>query len=85
MKRLMVYCYTRVPLYVFLSVRLSVQNLTKKLNISLLLLNLFTYKAHIWYEDTCHQYTFAGTKVKVICKGQGQISRSHFSELNQET
>ena len=31
-----------------------------------------------WYKGTSHRYTSAGTKVKVICKGQGQISRSHF-------
>ena len=29
--------------------------------------------AHIWYEGISHQYASAGTKVKVICKGQGQI------------
>ena len=28
---------------------------------------------HIWYEGISHQYASAGTKVKVICKGQGQI------------
>ena len=27
-----------------------------------------------------HQYAYAGTKVKVICKGQGQILRLHFSK-----
>ena len=64
------YCFT----VVFLSVRLSVcTNLTWKLIIFLLLLNLFTYKAHIWYEGTSHQYASTGTKVKVICKGQGQM------------
>ena len=31
---------------------------------------------HIWYEGTSHRYTSPGTKVKVICKGQGQISGS---------
>ena len=36
--------------------------------------------AHIWYEGTSHQYTSPGTKVKVICKGQGQISGSCFSK-----
>ena len=30
-------------------------------------------KAHTWYEGISHQYASAGTKVKVICKGQGQI------------
>ena len=43
-------------------------NLTGKLNIFLLLLNKFTYKAHIWYEGISHQYASAGTKFKVICK-----------------
>ena len=32
--------------------------------------------AHIWYEGTSHGYTSPGTMVKVICKGQGQISGS---------
>ena len=38
--------------------------------------------AHVWYEDTSHRYTSPGTKVKVICKGQGQsqISGSCFSK-----
>ena len=36
-------------------------------------------KAHIWYEGTSHRYTSPGTKVKVICKGQGQIS-GHVSQ-----
>ena len=35
--------------------------------------------AHIWYEGTSHRYTSPGTKIKVICKGQGQISGSCFS------
>ena len=26
----------------------------------------------------CHKYASAGTKVKVICIGQGQIQRLHF-------
>ena len=39
-----------------------------------------TYKAHIWYEGISHQYASAGTKVKVICTGQGQIQRLHFSK-----
>ena len=64
---------------VCLSFCLSLQFWTKKLNISLLLLNLFSCKAHIWYEGTSHRYTSAGTKVKVLCEGGGQISRSHFS------
>ena len=38
------------------------------------------YKAHIWYEGTSHRYTSPGTKVKVICKGHGQISGSCFSK-----
>ena len=37
-------------------------------------------KDHIWYESTFHRYTSPGTKVKVICKGQGQISGSCFSK-----
>ena len=49
------------------------KNIVCKLNIFPLLLNLFTYKAHIWYERISHQYASAGTKVKVICKGQGQM------------
>ena len=32
------------------------------------------------YEGTSHRYTSLGTKVKVICKGQGQISGSCFSK-----
>ena len=60
-----------------LSVRPSVcTNLTWKLNIFPLLLNQFTYKAHIWYEGISHQYASAGTKVKVIFKGQGHLYRS---------
>ena len=55
-----------------LSFHLSVQNLTKQLNIYLLLLNQFSYKAHISYASKSHQYTSACTKIKVICKGQGQ-------------
>ena len=53
------YCST----VVCLSVRLSF----------VLLLNQYTYKAHIWYEGISHQYASAGTKVKVIWKGQAQI------------
>ena len=34
----------------------------------------------MWYEGTSHQYTTHGTKVKGICKGQGQISWSCFSK-----
>ena len=41
---------------------------------------LIYLKAHIWYEVTSHQYTSPGTKVKVICKIQGQISGSCFSK-----
>ena len=37
--------------------------------------------AHICYEGTSHPYTSGGTKVKVICQGQGQILRSHFSKM----
>ena len=33
----------------------------------------------MWYEGISHQYASAGTNVKVICKGQGQIERLHFS------
>ena len=36
--------------------------------------------AHIWYEGTSHRYTSPGNKVKVMCKGQGQISGSCFSK-----
>ena len=36
--------------------------------------------AHIWYGGTSHRYTSPGSKVKVICKGQGQISGSYFSK-----
>ena len=36
--------------------------------------------AHILFEGTSHRYTSPGTKVKVICKGQGQISGSCFSK-----
>ena len=32
------------------------------------------------FEGTSHRYTSAGTKVKVICKGQSRVSRSHFSK-----
>ena len=35
---------------------------------------------HIWYEGTSHRYAPPGTKVKVICKGQGQISGYCFSK-----
>ena len=34
----------------------------------------------MWYEGTSRRYTSPGTKVKVICKGQGQILRSCFSK-----
>ena len=34
----------------------------------------------MWYEGTFHRYKSPGTKVKVICKGQGQISGSCFSK-----
>ena len=34
---------------------------------------------HIWYEGISHQYASAVVKVKVICKGQGNI-RLHFSK-----
>ena len=34
----------------------------------------------IRYEGISHQFASAGTKVKVICKGQGQIYRLHFSK-----
>ena len=33
----------------------------------------------MWYEGTSHRYT-SGIKVKVVCKGQGQISGSCFSK-----
>ena len=36
--------------------------------------------AHTWYEGISHRYTSPGTKVKVICKGQGQISGSCVSK-----
>ena len=66
---------------IHLSVRLSVcTNLTWKLNIFPLHLNYYSCKAHIWYKGTFHWYTSLGIKVKVICKGQGQISGSCFSK-----
>ena len=34
----------------------------------------------MWYEGTSHRYTSPSTKVKVICKGQGQILGSCFSK-----
>ena len=76
------YCFTFVRPSVCLSVCLSVcTTFTSKCNIFPLLLNLFSYKAYIWYEGTSHRYT-SGTKVKVkvICKGQGQISGSRVSK-----
>ena len=64
-----------------LSVHLSgCTNLAWKLNIFPLLLNKFSYKAHIWYEGTSHRFTSPGTKFKVICRDQGQISGSCFSK-----
>ena len=36
----------------------------------------------MWYEGTSRRYT-SGTKVKVICKGQGQITRSHFCNFGK--
>ena len=50
--------------FLTLSVRLHKLNVTPK---------LIYLKAHIWYEGIYHQYASAGTEVKVICKGQGQI------------
>ena len=47
---------------------LKCENITWKLYIFLLLLHWFSYKAHIWYEGTSHQYTSGGTKFKVICQ-----------------
>ena len=38
-----------------------------------------SYNAHIRYEGTS-QYTTAVTKVKVLCQGQGRMSRLHFSK-----
>ena len=32
-----------------------------------------SYKAHICYEGTTHQYTSSDTKVKGICHGQGHV------------
>ena len=65
--------------YPCLSVRLSVcTNLMWKLYIFPLLLNWFTYKAHIWYEIISHQYASAGTKVtsaNVKVKYKGYISQ----------
>ena len=49
-----------------------VKNLTCKLNISLLLLNCLSNKAHIWYKGASHQYLSVCTKVKIICQGSGQ-------------
>ena len=34
----------------------------------------------MWYEGISHQNASAGTKVKVICKGQGQVQWLHFSK-----
>ena len=56
------------------------KGLIKKLNISFILLNLFCYKAHILYEGTSHRYPSASTKLKVICRGQGKIPRSHLKK-----
>ena len=39
----------------------------------------------MWYEGTSHRYTSPGTKVKVICKGQGQISGSCLAEAIRTT
>ena len=49
------------------------KNLTCKQTIFLLLLNFVSYKAHILYEGTSHEYTSTGTKVTFIWQGQGQI------------
>ena len=68
-------------LSVFMSVRASLLSNQKYNNISLLLLNEFSFKAHIKYEGTSHRYTSGDTMVKVICKGQGQILRSHFQKM----
>ena len=62
------------------SVCLSAENLTCELSIFLLLPYNSSYNAHIWYEGTSHQNASAGTKVTVICQGQGRISRLHFSK-----
>ena len=35
---------------------------------------------HVICSSKSHQYASTGTKVKVICLGQGQISRLHFSK-----
>ena len=72
--------YRKIGAYCSTSVRPSVCKLNMKTFFFPLLLNLFSYKAHIWYEGTSHRYTSPGTKVKVICKGQGQISESCFSK-----
>ena len=63
---------------------IGLQNLTWKLNIFLLLLHLFSYKAHIWFEGTSHWYSSGGIKVKVICQGQGQLLRSHFEKKKKK-
>ena len=69
----------------FYFARLSVfMSVCPKLNISLLLLNWFSYKAHTCYKGTSHPYISADTTVKVLCKGWDQISRSHFSKQSKE-
>ena len=69
------YCF----IFVRMSIHLSVCTKLTKLYFFPLVLNFISYKAHIWYEGTSHQYT-PGSEVKVICKGQGQISGSCFSK-----
>ena len=35
-------------------------------------------------KETSHPYTSDGTKVKIICQGQGQILRSHLKKKKTE-
>ena len=70
-------CIKRLGAFCFTMVCLSAKNFMWKLNI-LLLLNSFSYKAHIWYEGTSYWYTCDGISVKVIFQGYGQILRYHF-------
>ena len=65
-------CFTGHRLSVFLSVRLSVQNLTFKLNISLLQ-DLFGMKAHLI--DTHLLVPCSRLSAKVKVKYQGNISK----------
>ena len=70
-----------VVLSVFLSVHLSLcPKLNQKTKHFPVTPKLIWLKANFWYEVTSHRYTSAGTKVKVICNCESQISGSHFSK-----